>query len=367
MWRRVSSLRQLVSRVATWDGRNDELPRVQVTVVVREEAQHQGLGLLGVAHDQRAQRVEIGARRRRRRAVRRTASAPRCSWRGRRPSCASRYLPLGLGQHEREVREAQHLAVLDDRLDAARRAVGRPRRVRELADDVDAHRSAQRTRRPGLRARPGLEDVDAGLRLLVGVRGGQHHAFAQTELHLARREVGDHHGQLADQVGGLVGRLDAAEDVARLGLADVERQPQQLGRAVDALRTRRCVRCADRPSRSRRARSSARAASPPGRLVGRRPAPRTAHRAASHRRAASGAGTRRSRARRAAAGHRRRRSGWMRRNASTCAGERRQHRLQVDRQQPEGLDADRADLVQLRVGVRPSSPAPRACAGRHSR
>ena len=38
------------------------------------------------------------------------------------------------------------------------------------------------------------------------------------ELHLARREVGDHHGQLADQIFRLVGRLDAGEHVTLGGL-----------------------------------------------------------------------------------------------------------------------------------------------------
>ena len=54
-------------------------------------------------------------------------------------------------------------------------------------------------------------------------------------------------GQLADQLLGLVGRLDAGEHVARArAFADVERQPQQLGRAFDALGSRRS--CAMRRS-----------------------------------------------------------------------------------------------------------------------
>ena len=52
------------------------------------------------------------------------------------------------------------------------------------------------------------------MRLLVGMRGGEHHAFAHAELHLARREVGHHHGELAHQVVRCEGRRDAAEDVA---------------------------------------------------------------------------------------------------------------------------------------------------------
>jgi transposase len=35
------------------------------------------------------------------------------------------------------------------------------------------------------------------------VAGGQHHAFAHAELHLARRQVGDHHGELAHRSSGL--------------------------------------------------------------------------------------------------------------------------------------------------------------------
>ena len=61
-----------------------------------------------------------------------------------------------------------------------------------------------------------VQHVDARIRLLVRMAGGQHHAFGNAELHLARRQVGDQHGELADQLFGLVGRGDAGEDVARL-------------------------------------------------------------------------------------------------------------------------------------------------------
>ena len=48
-----------------------------------------------------------------------------------------------------------------------------------------------------LRTRPGREYVDAWLALFIGVAGGQHHALTQAKLHLARRQVGHHHGELA--------------------------------------------------------------------------------------------------------------------------------------------------------------------------
>jgi hypothetical protein len=41
--------------------------------------------------------------------------------------------------------------------------------------------------------------------LFVGMAGGQHHALGHAELHLARRQVGHHHGELADQLLGRVG------------------------------------------------------------------------------------------------------------------------------------------------------------------
>ena len=44
--------------------------------------------------------------------------------------------------------------------------------------------------------------------------GGGDHAFAQAELHLPRRQVGDADDQPADEVLRLVGFLDAGEDVA---------------------------------------------------------------------------------------------------------------------------------------------------------
>ena len=70
-----------------------------------------------------------------------------------------------------------------------------------------------------MRSRPGFEYVNAGIGLFIAVAGGQHHAFAHAELHLARCQVGDQHGELAFEVFGLVGAGDAAENIAQPGLA----------------------------------------------------------------------------------------------------------------------------------------------------
>ena len=87
------------------------------------------------------------------------------------------------------------------------------------------------TRMPGWAPESGDEQEEA--RRIAGRR--QHHAFRHAELHLARREVGDHHGQAADERRRIVGRLDAGEHLARAERADVERQLQQLVRAFDML------------------------------------------------------------------------------------------------------------------------------------
>ena len=57
--------------------------------------------------------------------------------------------------------------------------------------------------------------------------GGQHHAFAHAELHLARLEVGDNNGQLANQVFRGVGAFDAGKHIAGFA-AQIQRQAQQL-------------------------------------------------------------------------------------------------------------------------------------------
>src|SRR5207248_591389 len=68
------------------------------------------------------------------------------------------------------------------------------------------------------------------------IAAGQHHAFRYTELHLARREIGNDDDELADERFGRVVRLDAGEDVALAERAQIDRQPQQLVGAVDAFR-----------------------------------------------------------------------------------------------------------------------------------
>jgi hypothetical protein len=84
----------------------------------------------------------------------------------------------------------------------------------------------------GLGAGVGREQEDAG-GLAVGVGGGQDHALGEAELHLARRQVGDHHRQPADQRRRIVGRLDAGEDLPRAERADVEQQADELVGAFD--------------------------------------------------------------------------------------------------------------------------------------
>ncbi len=108
---------------------------------------------------------------------------------------------------------------------------------RRDGDARDCNEAALPHPHAGLRSRMRFENVEAGLRLFVGGAGGQHHAFAQAELHFARREVGHQYGELADQVFRLVGAGDAGEHIAgaRLavgrGFAHVEGEAQQFGRA----------------------------------------------------------------------------------------------------------------------------------------
>jgi len=83
------------------------------------------------------------------------------------------------------------------------------------------------------RLRAVVRAEDEQSRSLAGSR--QHHAFRQAELHLARREVGDHHRHAPLQFLRIVNRLDAREHRARLRFADVQRQLQQLLRTFDML------------------------------------------------------------------------------------------------------------------------------------
>src|SRR6266702_5649659 len=91
-----------------------------------------------------------------------------------------------------------------------------------------ARRRASLDAHAGRRTRIGCQKKDAG----TVARGGKHHAFGNAEFHLARREVRDHRCEAADQVLGLVRRLDACENGAVAILPNVERQFQELVRAV---------------------------------------------------------------------------------------------------------------------------------------
>jgi hypothetical protein len=134
-----------------------------------------------------------------------------------------------------------------------RLAPGQPQRPLariEHADDIEQRKqqhtrrdpralacvhAAYLTRMPGCGPGVGREQEDAG-RLTVGIRGGQDHSLGQAELHLARREVGDHHRQPADQRRRIVGRLDAGKDLPRAERADVEQQANELVGAIDVRR-----------------------------------------------------------------------------------------------------------------------------------
>ena len=66
--------------------------------------------------------------------------------------------------------------------------------------------------------------------------GGQDHAFAHAEAHLARREIGDEHHVATDQRRRVaIGRADAGEDLALAEFARVEFEAQQLVGAFDEL------------------------------------------------------------------------------------------------------------------------------------
>ena len=60
----------------------------------------------------------------------------------------------------------------------------------------------------------------------------KNHALRHAKLHFARGQVGHQHGELADQFFGLVHAGNAAEDIAHAAFAGVQRQAQQLGRAL---------------------------------------------------------------------------------------------------------------------------------------
>ena len=64
--------------------------------------------------------------------------------------------------------------------------------------------------------------------LIVGIRGGQNHAFGDAKTHLARCEVSDHDGKAAFEFFGLIGATNAREDITRTPFADIEREAQEL-------------------------------------------------------------------------------------------------------------------------------------------
>ena len=203
----------------------------------------------------RAQRRRGRRSRRRRRAARRDGQ--RTEMFLALPSAQRASRKLALGARSARTAGAGSSAPCRPRRPPRRRASGRrsaQRRVRELADDRSTGSSsrAQRTRRPGFAPGHGSSMYRPGFAFSSACDGGQHHAFAEAELHLARREVGDHHGELADQVLGLVGRLDAAEDVARAAPRRRRASGAAACRALDRVGRRRSARCAGRPSRSRR-------------------------------------------------------------------------------------------------------------------
>ena len=229
---------------------------------MRKEAQREGLAHLGEADDSGAQRGAGRRARRRRRAARRPASAPRRSSPSGRPSSGG-----GSAARLRRARTAGcgKASTWPASTTASTSRVGpsspQDRRRRcATTSTVDggevnvaiAAPVVSAPAGPGRRPACGSSTKRPGCDLLVGVRGGQHHAFAEAELHLARRQVGDHHGELADELLGRVGRLDAAEDRARARFADVERELAAAWSSPRPSRRRRSGRCAGRSWRSRR-------------------------------------------------------------------------------------------------------------------
>jgi hypothetical protein len=136
MCSRVSSWRQLRTPAGDVGRSERRVAAAQVAAVVREQAQRERLALLGEADDHRAQRRQVGgvadgaaqlARRPAHRDILRLDVGP----------ARIEEAPLGIVEREREARKGEHLAGLDDVLDAARRAVVAPRAVLVAAHDVD--------------------------------------------------------------------------------------------------------------------------------------------------------------------------------------------------------------------------------------
>ena len=65
--------------------------------------------------------------------------------------------------------------------------------------------------------------------------GSQNHTFADTELHFAGCQIGDHDGVLTNQISRLVGAGNTAQHIAHTAFAHIQRQAEQLDRAFDCL------------------------------------------------------------------------------------------------------------------------------------
>ena len=138
---------------------------LQVGPIVREEAQCKRFALLCITHDHRLQCRQLGCvAERAAQLAARVFRAPshRDVLRLAVGPARVEETALRLIQHERQPRKAQHHAVFDNVLDAARRSVVGPGRVGELANDVDAggigrrvgHEQGRVTAEKAVRKRP---------------------------------------------------------------------------------------------------------------------------------------------------------------------------------------------------------------------
>ena len=243
------------------------------------------------------------------------------------------------------------------------RAAGRWNSLGALASS--AHAQARRG------AGPGLEHVEAGVGLLVGVADAASTMpslrpnFILRGARLATITV-----SLPTRSSGCVGAADAAEDVARRPA--VPSPTSSVRRSSLVAPSTRSASTILAMRRSTLAKSSmpisAASASPPGSGAARR-------RPAASNSASSSFGVDALHqvlvVADAVAAERARRVGEVQRRhlqeGLDLRGQRRQHRLEVDGQHAEGLDAHAAHVVQHGVRARPAWPAPRACAGRRTR
>ena len=81
------------------------------------------------------------------------------------------------------------------------------------------------------RAAVGIQQID----LLTARACSQNHAFADSELHFSRGEIGAQDDQPSDKIFRLVGALDACENVSRLLAPHAECQLQQFVRSGDCI------------------------------------------------------------------------------------------------------------------------------------